>query len=117
MARLHFRSNVRKDDIDEALRLMDSCRSTIISETVQVNGKSEGIEVDAKQYDPTSDIFKIIKGLFRKYKTSTLKMSLVEKEVRTNGFAELELEICLTDYINACALEYDAEKKEISYLA
>lgn len=117
MARLHFRSSVHKDDIDEALRLMESCRSTIVSETAQGNGKLGGSEVDARRYDPTSDVFRIIKGLFRKCKTSTLKMSLVEKEVRMNGFTELELEACLTDYIKACALEYDAEKKEISYLA
>lgn len=38
MARLGFRNRVCQEDVDEALRLMEKCRSSIIDETNQERG-------------------------------------------------------------------------------
>lgn len=49
MARLGFRDYVSKEDIDEALRLMDKCRSSIIEETTKEGGKHFTVNNRAKK--------------------------------------------------------------------
>jgi len=115
VACLHFRNIIHKEDIDEALRLIASCTNSIMNETIQVGGNSF-IKIDLRNCDPISDIFKILKELFMKYKSFTLKVSTIEKEISAQGYTKEEMEECLTSYISISALEYDTETKEIHYL-
>ena len=44
MARLGFRESICKEDVDEALRLMDKCRSSIVDEVAKERGIFEFID-------------------------------------------------------------------------
>lgn len=114
MARLGFRDSVCKEDVDEALRLMDKCRSSIIDDSAK-DGGSFPNTVEFRKMDATSAIFNQIKRLFGKAKAYKLKLNVIVDEIKGLGYTQENIEKCINEYASIDVLNHDKETSEISY--
>lgn len=89
LARLRFSETVDQDDIEEALRLMESSRASVNLDST-----------NTKRTDPISTIFKIIRDECKKDAGLTSDIASIERRVLAKGYSQDELKECLNTYAN-----------------
>jgi len=105
MARIGFREFVCKEDIDEALRLMEKCRSSIIEEAPK--------EKELHKVDPISAVMNAIKDIFEKKQAKTLNYDYVKSAVVAKGMLPDMFEKAISQYVSNNVLDVNKETNEL----
>lgn len=112
-AKIRFSDKVEKEDIDEALRLLDSCRNSFDNE----KDKAQGI---SRAQDSSSEIYKIITQLARKtLDGSSLKYasgSEISAEVMKRGYTNEQFFACLDQYQKLNTIYVSREDETITLI-
>ena len=103
LARLRFSEVVDQNDIEEALRLMESSRNTINQDSAP-NSK----------VDPISAVFKIIRDECKKSDSMTASRANVLKRVVGQGFSEQELKNALRTYAELNVIVLSSGENQIT---
>jgi DNA replication licensing factor MCM7 len=88
---LRFASVIQRSDVDEALRLIESSKSSL------------DINTEKKRMDPVSAIYEIIREMSTKANgqmDKEVSLTDVRESVINKGFSEEDLERCVTTYAN-----------------
>ena len=109
MARLGFRDYVSKEDVDEALRLMDKCRSSIVDEAPK--------EGDLKKTDVISAVFTIIKEVFEKSKKWKLKLDFLQEIVKSKGYSQENFQKCIQQYMDFQTFMLSPDTNELTIIS
>ena len=117
IARLGFRDYVCREDVDEALRLMDACKTSIMDDSGKEGGKFFIYIIEFKRMDTASAIYSLIKELFNKAKTYKLKRDLIENEIIPLGYSQENIRKCISEYMSLNVLGYDENTGEVTYCA
>lgn len=92
LARLHFRDEVTKDDVDEAVRLLTEAKRSALPETDERKQRGR---------DPVGEIFTLIK-LYRQQKgLASVRVADIRPKVFTKGHTEADLNRCIQEYEDA----------------
>ncbi|KAJ1679350.1 DNA replication licensing factor MCM7 [Spiromyces aspiralis] len=111
---------VRIEDIDEALRLIESAQVTL--DTAAANERSSMLRRNGKNgsADPTSVIFDILTRMARQSASNQglheVKYSLALERVRNAGFTEAHLSRCLRQYEEINILQVNLTRTKITFV-
>ena len=103
LARLRLSNVISTEDIDEAIRLMHSSKSSLAA---MENNNSE---------DPVSSIFTSIKSMYEVSQTNVLPFSHVETAILKKGFTTAQLQLCLQDYEQLGVIQISNDKSQIFF--
>ncbi|RIB25704.1 MCM2/3/5 family-domain-containing protein [Gigaspora rosea] len=108
LARIRLEDEVKKSDIDEALRLL----------LVSKESLNDPADRDARtDRSPISAIYDIIITMFRKSRTNgTLKYIDIKERVIAQGFTEDQLKECINVYERVCVWALNNEQTVLSLL-
>lgn len=87
LARIRFANVVSKDDVDEALRLINCSKLSM---------NAQEIEVD----DASSSISLRIRAMFLASKTMSLELNVIKQRLIASGFNIEQIDSCLDEYIS-----------------
>eukprot|EP00744_Colponema_vietnamica_P026394 GILI01039135.1.p1 GENE.GILI01039135.1~~GILI01039135.1.p1 ORF type:complete len:229 (+),score=63.75 GILI01039135.1:99-689(+) len=105
LARLRCSSEVDMTDVDEALRLINSSRASIMDD-----------EPDKKGVDPMSAIFDIIRDVAARQNKLTVSYDEVEGRVLAKGYSSAQLKDCLDEYESLSIWSVDDTRSNITFL-
>ncbi|KAI9782176.1 MAG: Mcm2-7 hexameric complex component [Peltula sp. TS41687] len=88
LARLRFSAQVAMEDVDEALRLMDVSKASLAEE-----GNPR-----RRDFNPSSKIFHLLRGVATAMRTSELSMRLATERARAKGFTDDQLQKAVSEY-------------------
>lgn len=100
VARVHLRSEVTKEDIEEAERLLHVSKST-------------EEEKGPKKVDPTTEIFHLISEHAKKNKKADFALSEVKDKITRQGFSDEELNSCLKEYEDLGVWALNADRSRL----
>ncbi|KAJ3118337.1 Mcm2-7 hexameric complex component [Nowakowskiella sp. JEL0407] len=106
LARLRFSAEVDTPDVDEALRLMDVSKASLLVR-------------DRMKVDPKSAIFEIIRDMSRRADGSLMlevPYNKIYSRVITNGFTDNQLEACIRDYSKDDIWMVDGNRSKLVWL-
>lgn len=88
LARLHFRQQVERDDVEEAMRLVNA-------------SKESHMEEEQKQYtrvDPTSAIYQLIQSMAQESRSAAVSLHIAKERSIRKGFSEEQFQNALDEY-------------------
>lgn len=95
-AKLRLSQSVSKEDIDEAMRLMETSRGSIDSHLMINDSAARQRHIDNNTADPSVKIYALIRDLVNVHSgTRAVSMELVRERVRAKGFSDEQLQACL----------------------
>jgi len=101
LARIHFRSEVSKSDVDEAVRLMEVAR------------KSGFTASDRIREDPKSAIYRIIVTEAKNTNNQEVSVASIELQTSTRGYSTTDLEQVMQDYEDLAVWSISPDGKTI----
>jgi DNA replication licensing factor MCM7 len=108
LARLRFNGEVEQIDVDVALKLIDSSRSSILDDEPKDFNK-------IVKNDTMSSIFMRIRNLCQKYKHKTVSYIDLDADLKNNGFLDQDISECLSKYSQLNVL-YISNNKNVTLL-
>jgi DNA replication licensing factor MCM7 len=103
LARLRLSYEVKKSDVDEAIRLMNASKVSLEDDTF-------------KRYDPISEIYNIIRNKAKSSNSKIVKVNEIESSVLAKGFKGSDLGKCLDEYSAIDIWMVSEDKTEIEFL-
>jgi DNA replication licensing factor MCM7 len=88
LARLRLNNMVAKDDVDEALRLLRTARSSL----------EPDMAARRPAADATTAIYHIIRDAADELQTGSVRLPEVLDTIRLRGFSDAQLQQCLDEY-------------------
>ena len=88
LARLRFSAQVAMEDVDEALRLMDVSKASM----------SDDENRRRRDFNPSSQIFHLLRGIATGMGVGELGMRLVRERTRAKGFTDDQLQRAIAEY-------------------
>ncbi|KAI8386867.1 MCM2/3/5 family-domain-containing protein [Blakeslea trispora] len=89
LARVRLSDRVEPMDVDEALRLIDVSKSSLLDDNQKRDGRADRT--------PTSGIFNIVKELTYQY-GSSIALSTIRQRVLSRGYTEAQLNTAIREY-------------------
>lgn len=117
LARLHFRLEVAREDVDEAIRLVKASKSSILSDPSGAEGGSGaaggggGVREDVR-----SRVFNLLRDMIKTSGATSLKMAEVQERVTHAGFSEADLEATLREYEGLNVLHMNASRTRVDFV-
>lgn len=88
LARLHFRTSVERDDVDEAMRLVNASRDSHLDDT----------ERAVNRVDPISAIYALLVSMAQESGSSSVSRKEAHDRVVRKGFSETDFDSTLSQY-------------------
>lgn len=105
-ARLRMSSEVAAEDVEEAIRLVNMSKASLIDE-----------DSNRTREDPTSAIFRIIKDkALSSGKGAQVEITDVTQPVLMKGFTQEELAACLNEYADLNVWQLNADKTRLAFI-
>ena len=114
LAKLRMNDEVRQEDVDEALRLVEVSQSSI-----NKNENKEGLEKFdgiTKKNDVKSQIYNIVSDLCKNNEMKTVKIDTIRKKIKAKNFNDKQLENVLKEYVELSILYVDENHTEVTLL-
>lgn len=105
LSRLRFSDTVDQDDIEEALRLMETSRNTVNQDSAP-----------KQKIDPISAVFKVIREECKKGENLTASRTAILKRVLGKGYSETELNQALEAYSELNVIMLSSEKNLVTLI-
>lgn len=103
LAKARFSSEVKKGDVEEAIRLMKMSKISLE-------------DTSTKRYDPISDIYEIIRSKANESKNSEVKINDVQPTILSKGYKLSDLNNCLKEYEDINIWMVNEDKSVLRFL-
>lgn len=109
LARIRFSSVVERQDVDEAIRLMEQSHASVENET---QGKNQ----QRKPKDPITEIYNIANGMIKNSRDHTCKRADLVMSAFARNYAESQVEECIKEYDSLGVWQYDSAEGTIRFV-
>uniref|UniRef100_A0A6B2KZ17 DNA replication licensing factor MCM7 n=1 Tax=Arcella intermedia TaxID=1963864 RepID=A0A6B2KZ17_9EUKA len=106
MARVRFADQVVQSDVEEAIRLMQSCHQSLRQKL--------HLHETRLPRDKKTEIFHVIRSKFQQLNKTKIKYAAVLEEILRSGFTQQDLDATIRDYEGLDVIQIDAEKTKIT---
>jgi len=107
LARLRLAQVVEKEDVNEAMRLMEMSRDSLNSITQEVTGRSK---------NPTDQIYQMIREMAPSTGVKSVKLSDVQEIVTSKGFRPDLLQQCIEEYEELNVWQVNTARTRLTFI-
>lgn len=111
LARLRFSHEVAQADIDEAMRLMDASRASVM-----VKNRRNAGSVFSKTVDPITKVYSLIRempGMCDESGNKTLSIDMIKERVRAIGLSDNDFEECIKLFDQASVWKVSEDRSKL----